>query len=122
MCPSILSIGGRYADCHTTAPPAVRDSAWVLRFSNHIRAIEPSCNAAGSASHTRTANSFRWLDAEEVAEFWGDVVPNLSKVHRAVAICRSALLGNAVSSPFWPTTTPAFVKWSPTMEKDVLES
>lgn len=56
-------------------PPAVPDSAWLLRFSNRIRAIEPSFSASESASQAKTAYSFCWLlDATEAAELWADAV------------------------------------------------
>lgn len=56
-------------------PPAIPDSAWVLRFSNHIRTVEPSFSAAESVSQAKTAHSFCWLlDAAEAAELWAVAV------------------------------------------------
>ena len=56
-------------------PPAIPSSAWVLGFSNHIRAIEPSFSAAESAIQAKTAHAFCWLlDATEAAELWADAV------------------------------------------------
>jgi hypothetical protein len=56
-------------------PPAVPCSAWLLSFSNHIRAIEPTFSAVESATQAKTAHAFCWLlDATEAAELWADAV------------------------------------------------